>query len=179
MKEPAVLSWKPVILLGFWNTQNSQFFENTGSKHQFQVHPYLLGGKTKVQISVISDPWFWKEHSVQFWVLANLLRNIWWNFLCNSGNGSSNLLNFQFTYFSVCFQTFWGLVQFGTWELAIALKQGVVSHSAPGAHLHLKVLLRQKKNYGNSNIFQHAKIYSSKNPLKETKILQAIITFYN
>jgi hypothetical protein len=33
----------------------------------------------------------------------------------------------------------------------------------------LKRILRQKKNYGNSKIFHHAKIYSSKNPLKKNQ----------
>jgi hypothetical protein len=39
-------------------------------------------------------------------------------------------------------------------------------------------ILKQKKNYENSNILHHAKIYLNfkKNPLKETKILQDIIT---
>jgi len=42
----------------------------------------------------------------------------------------------------------------------------------------LKSILRQKKNYGNSNIISPCKKYKSfkKTPLKETKILQDIIT---
>jgi hypothetical protein len=37
---------------------------------------------------------------------------------------------------------------------------------------------KKKKNYGNSNIFHHAKIYNlPKNPLKEIKILQRY--YYN
>jgi hypothetical protein len=36
--------------------------------------------------------------------------------------------------------------------------------------------LRQKKNYGNSNISPRKSIVAKKNPLKETKILQDIIT---
>jgi hypothetical protein len=39
----------------------------------------------------------------------------------------------------------------------------------------LKSIIMQKKNYG-TQIFQHAEILSSKNLLKETKILQDIIT---
>jgi hypothetical protein len=39
----------------------------------------------------------------------------------------------------------------------------------------LKSILRQKKNYGNSNISPYKK-KSSKHPLKETKILQDIVT---
>jgi hypothetical protein len=42
-------------------------------------------------------------------------------------------------------------------------------------HLHFKSILRQKKNYGNSNISQCKNIIF-KNHLKETKILQDIIT---
>jgi len=38
-----------------------------------------------------------------------------------------------------------------------------------------KSISRQKKSYGNTQIFHHAKIQSSKNPLEETKILQDII----
>jgi hypothetical protein len=41
----------------------------------------------------------------------------------------------------------------------------------------LKSILTKKKNYGNSNISPWKNIISSKNPLKETKILQDIITF--
>jgi hypothetical protein len=40
----------------------------------------------------------------------------------------------------------------------------------------LKSILRQKKNYGNSNISPCKNIIFKKNPLKETKILQNIIT---
>jgi hypothetical protein len=40
--------------------------------------------------------------------------------------------------------------------------------------LILKSILRQKKNYGNSNISPCKKYYLQKNPLKETKILQDI-----
>jgi hypothetical protein len=41
----------------------------------------------------------------------------------------------------------------------------------------LKSILRKNKNYRNSKIFHHAKnIIFKKNPLKETKILQDIIT---
>ncbi len=44
-------------------------------------------------------------------------------------------------------------------------------------HLHLKSILRQKKNYGNSNISPSKNIlFHKKNPPKETKILQDIIT---
>jgi hypothetical protein len=39
-----------------------------------------------------------------------------------------------------------------------------------------KSILRQKKNYGNSNISPCKNIVFQKNPLKETKILQSIIT---
>jgi hypothetical protein len=54
------------------------------------------------------------------------------------------------------------------------MKQGV-SHIV-ALPFTLKPVLMQKKNYENSKIFHHAKILSSKNPLKETKILQDIIT---
>jgi hypothetical protein len=40
----------------------------------------------------------------------------------------------------------------------------------------LKSILRQKKNDGNSNISPCKNIIFKKNPLKETKILQDIIT---
>jgi hypothetical protein len=54
-------------------------------------------------------------------------------------------------------------------------KQGV--YHTVALPFTLKIILRQKKNYGNS-IFHHAKIYLifTKNPLKETKILQDTIT---
>jgi hypothetical protein len=40
----------------------------------------------------------------------------------------------------------------------------------------LKCILRQKKNYGNSNISPCKNIIFPKNPPKQTKILQDIIT---
>jgi hypothetical protein len=40
----------------------------------------------------------------------------------------------------------------------------------------LKSILRQKKNYGKTQLLHHAKILSSTNPLEKTKILQDIIT---
>ncbi len=43
-------------------------------------------------------------------------------------------------------------------------------------HLDFKSILRQKKNYENSNISPCKNIIFKKNPLKETKILQDIIT---
>jgi hypothetical protein len=49
-----------------------------------------------------------------------------------------------------------------------------VSHY-DGLAIYIKKILRQKKNYGNSNISPCKKI-KIKNPLKETKILQEIIT---
>jgi hypothetical protein len=42
------------------------------------------------------------------------------------------------------------------------------------AILHLKVS-QGKRRIMETQIFHHAKIYSSKNPLKETKILQATL----
>jgi hypothetical protein len=42
--------------------------------------------------------------------------------------------------------------------------------------LTLKKILRQKKNYENSNISPWKNITLKKNPVKETKILQDIIT---
>jgi hypothetical protein len=48
-----------------------------------------------------------------------------------------------------------------------------VSHC--GLAIYIKKILRQKKNYGNLNI-SPCKNIIFKNPLKETKILQAIIT---
>jgi hypothetical protein len=53
-------------------------------------------------------------------------------------------------------------------------KQGVC-HTVALAFT-LKSVLRQKKNYGNSNISPCKTIILKKNPLKETKILQEIIT---
>jgi hypothetical protein len=45
-------------------------------------------------------------------------------------------------------------------------------------HLHQSILM-QTKNYGNSNISPCKSIILKKNPLKETQILQDIITLYN
>jgi hypothetical protein len=52
------------------------------------------------------------------------------------------------------------------------IKQGVCHTVA--LPFTLKRILRQKKNYGNSNI-SPCKNYNLKNPLKETKTLQDII----
>jgi hypothetical protein len=46
-------------------------------------------------------------------------------------------------------------------------------------HFTLKIILRQKKIYENSNISPCGKYKLKKNPLKETKILQDIIKLYN
>jgi hypothetical protein len=51
-----------------------------------------------------------------------------------------------------------------------------VSHCGLTIYIKKKSILRQKKNYGNSNISPCKNIVFQKNPLKETKILQAIIT---
>jgi hypothetical protein len=58
------------------------------------------------------------------------------------------------------------------------VKQGVC-HTV-GLAIYLKSILRQKNNYGNSNI-SLCKKYTNlqENPLQETKILQDIITLYN
>jgi hypothetical protein len=67
---------------------------------------------------------------------------------------------------SLCTYTHWGLSNM--------VKQGVCHTMA--LPFTLKTILRQKKSYGNSYI-SPCKIYNlQKNPLKETKILQDIIT---
>jgi hypothetical protein len=45
--------------------------------------------------------------------------------------------------------------------------------------IYIKKYLKGKRRIMKTQIFHHAKIWSSKNPLKETKILQDIITRYN
>jgi hypothetical protein len=45
-----------------------------------------------------------------------------------------------------------------------------------GLAIHIKMYLQAKRTIMETQIFYHAKIKSSKNPLKETKILQDIIT---
>jgi hypothetical protein len=57
--------------------------------------------------------------------------------------------------------------------LKVKIKQGVCHIVA--LLFALKLILRQKKNYGKSNI-SPCKNIIFKNPLKETKILQDIIT---
>jgi hypothetical protein len=61
---------------------------------------------------------------------------------------------------------------YGGWPLWLPKEQGVC-----GLAIYIKKLsLRQKKNYGNSNISPcKSIIFIKKNPLKETKILQDII----
>jgi len=54
------------------------------------------------------------------------------------------------------------------------ITRGGVSHC--GLAIYIKRVLRQKKNYGNSNISPCKNIIFKKNPLKETKILPDIIT---
>jgi hypothetical protein len=58
--------------------------------------------------------------------------------------------------------------------------QKILAHTLGVAHCGLaiyikKSILRQKMNYGNSNISSMQKYNPLKNPLKETKILQDII----
>jgi hypothetical protein len=60
---------------------------------------------------------------------------------------------------------------------SIRREQRGVSHCGLAIYdLPLKSILMQKKNYGNSNISPCKNIILKKNPLKETKILQDIIT---
>jgi hypothetical protein len=56
----------------------------------------------------------------------------------------------------------------------IQTKQGV--HHTTALPFTLKCISRQKKNYRNSNISPYKKYNLLKNPLKEAKILQHIIT---
>jgi hypothetical protein len=56
----------------------------------------------------------------------------------------------------------------------IPLKQGV-GHTV-ALPFTLKMILQQKKNYGNSNISPCKNIILKNNPLKKTKIVQDIIT---
>jgi len=53
-------------------------------------------------------------------------------------------------------------------------KRGGVSHY--GIAIYIQKYLKGKNRIVKTQIFHHAKIESSKNPLKETKILQGIIT---
>jgi hypothetical protein len=56
-------------------------------------------------------------------------------------------------------------------------KQGWLCVTLGPGHLHLKSILRQKKNnYENSSISPRKKYNLKKHPLKQTKILQDIIT---
>jgi hypothetical protein len=55
-----------------------------------------------------------------------------------------------------------------------AIKISGVSHC--GLAIYIKKYLKAKKKYGNSNISPCKNIILKKNPLKETKILQDIIT---
>jgi hypothetical protein len=43
--------------------------------------------------------------------------------------------------------------------------------------IYIKKYLNAKEKFMETQIFHHAKTYSSKNPLKETKVLQDITTF--
>jgi hypothetical protein len=54
------------------------------------------------------------------------------------------------------------------------LEQGM--HYTVGLAIYIKKYRKQKKNYGNSNTSPCQKYNLQKNPLKETKILQVIIT---
>jgi hypothetical protein len=51
-----------------------------------------------------------------------------------------------------------------------------VSHCDPATYI--KEYLKAKEEKMETQIFQHAKIQSPKNPLKETKTLQDIVTLY-
>jgi hypothetical protein len=51
-----------------------------------------------------------------------------------------------------------------------------VSHC--GLAIYIKKYLKEKEELWKTQIFHHAKIQSSKNPLKETKIIRDIITLY-
>jgi hypothetical protein len=59
--------------------------------------------------------------------------------------------------------------------LLVDLTRSVLSHCGLANYIK-KRILRQKKNYRNSNISPFKNIIFKKNPLKETKILPDIIT---
>jgi hypothetical protein len=67
------------------------------------------------------------------------------------------------------------------WEISERPKKtggGGVTHC--GLAIYIKKYLKAKKKIMKIQIFHHAKKYNlQKNPLKETKILQDIITLYN
>jgi hypothetical protein len=84
--------------------------------------------------------------------------------------GLSYLVSWQLVLETYLGIDLWSITQYMHW-----LQQRGVCHivSLP---FTLKSILRQKKNYGNSNISPCKNIIFKKNPLKETKILQDIIT---
>jgi len=55
------------------------------------------------------------------------------------------------------------------------MKQGGVSHCGLAIYIKKKYIKEKKRKIMETQIFHHAKIESSKNPLKETKILHDII----
>jgi hypothetical protein len=58
-------------------------------------------------------------------------------------------------------------------SIDVKTKQGGVSHC--GLAIYILKYLKAKEEFLKTQIFHHAKIQSSKNPLKETKIFQDII----
>jgi hypothetical protein len=64
-------------------------------------------------------------------------------------------------------------------EIQCEKNKGCVTHYGLAIYIKTVSILRQKKNYENSNIFHHSKNIPNlpkKNPLKESKILQDIKT---
>ncbi len=57
--------------------------------------------------------------------------------------------------------------------LGLEITRGV---SDCGLAIHIEKYLKAKEDYGNSNISPCKNVIKSKNPLKETKILQDILT---
>jgi len=75
-----------------------------------------------------------------------------------------------------CCYVFWSLVHL---ILSLSISCPYLTRSVWHCglrHLHWKVSLRQKKKYGNSIISPCKYVIFKKNPLKETKIFQDIVT---
>jgi hypothetical protein len=86
--------------------------------------------------------------------------------ICPNGTGTGTLINQsnQFISGGSFFLTYLPFINKGCATLLMALP------------FTLKIYLKGKRRTMETQIFHHAKIQSSNNPLKETKILQNIIT---
>ncbi len=141
-------------------------------------HPNTIS----VEVGLTSG-FFWQNHLVFFFPLKSYFpsenHSKFYNFFpCGPNiNGTKKCVSKLIKVFSTVSKAYQKTSRFGMVKAWSQTKTRGVSHTM-ALPFTLKSILRQKKNYGNSNISPCQNIILKKNPLKESKILQDIITLW-